>query len=414
MIRVDLYPDQLSAVDKLRTGSILCGGTGSGKSITSLAYFFMNVCQGTLVLNGSGEVSDMAEPRDLYIITTAKKRDKGEWLEECSKYLLTTNPENSFCGVKVTVDSWNNIKKYVDVKDAFFIFDEQRVIGSGAWVKSFYKITKKNDWVLLSATPGDTWSDYIPVFVANGYYKNKTDFLTQHAVYSRYERYNRPTRYVGTAKLERLRKSVLVPLPYHKHTKRHYHNVIVDYDLEAVKDLNRNRWNYDKGAPILNVSEYMSCLRKTVNSHPSRLESLNGILDKHDKVIVFYNYDFELEALRSLRDRDDIAVAEYNGHKHEEIPSTDRWVYLVQYTSGAEGWNCIETDTMVFYSLNYSHRVMEQSAGRIDRRNTEFVDLHYYRLRSKSRLDSAIMNCLQRKKDFSEKAFVTQSRGRFE
>ena len=166
---IELRDYQLDAVHRMKNGCILCGGVGSGKSRTSLAYYFTQ--EGGCIQ----PYSPMKKPRDLYIITTARKRDDLEWDEELVPFLLSTKPENnSLYKNKVIIDSWNNIGKYTDVKGAFFIFDEQRVVGSGAWVKSFLKIARWNKWILLTATPGDTYSDYLPVFLANGFFKNRT------------------------------------------------------------------------------------------------------------------------------------------------------------------------------------------------------------------------------------------------
>ena len=164
---IELRDYQIDAVNRLKNGNILCGGVGSGKSRTALAYYYKE--NGGII--GSEDYIKMKNPKDLYIITTARKRDTLEWEGEFGPFLITTNPEVAYYDHKVIVDSWNNIQKYVDIKDAFFIFDEQRVVGSGAWGKAFLKIAKVNNWILLSATPGDTWMDYIPVFLANGFYK---------------------------------------------------------------------------------------------------------------------------------------------------------------------------------------------------------------------------------------------------
>ena len=179
MAGVTLYDYQLDAINRMKIGCILCGGVGSGKSRTSLAFYY-KLYDGDV--NTENYVR-MTEPPDLYIITTARKRDTGEWDEELAHFYMSTDPEHDIYEHKVVVDSWNNIGKYVGVKNAFFIFDEQRVVGKGAWVKSFYKITQNNEWILLSATPGDCWTDYIPVFIANGFYRNRTDFNNQHVVY---------------------------------------------------------------------------------------------------------------------------------------------------------------------------------------------------------------------------------------
>lgn len=341
----------------------------------------------------------MKTPKDLYIITTARKRDTLEWEGELAPFLI---PDT----VQVKIDSWNNITKYIDVSGAFFIFDEQRVIGYGAWVKAFLKIAKKNEWILLSATPGDTWSDYIPVFLANGFYRNKSDFVRQHVVYSSFSKYPKIDRYLEQARLVRLREKILVKMDYVKPTVAHHETVEVAWDRALYKDIMTRRWNIYKDAPIVNAAELCYVAREAINSDPSRVEAVLELRKIHRKIIVFYNYDYELDILRNADYGEGVMVTEWNGHKHEPIPIGDDWVYLVQYTAGAEGWNCIYTDTIVFYSLNYSYKIMVQSAGRIDRMNTPYSELHYYRLRSSCPLDLAISRALRKKKNFNETSFL--------
>lgn len=345
---------------------------------------------------------------DLYIITTAKKRDDVEWEGECSRFMLSTKREDSYCGVKVTVDSWNNIAKYAEVRNAFFIFDEQRLVGSGAWVKAFLSIARTNQWILLSATPGDTWIDYAPVFIANGYYKNRTDFIRQHVVYNNFSKFPKIDHYVETGRLERLRRSILVNMPYSRTTKRHVRNIGVEYDMESHERVWKKRWHIYEDRPIKDVGELFIVARKLVNSHSSRLAAVMETYEKHPKLIIFYNFDYELLALRTLETTLGVKVAEWNGHKHEPVPTGDSWLYLVQYTAGAEGWNCISTDAILFYSLNYSWRLNEQARGRIDRMNTSYTDLYYYLLRSSAPIDQAIMKALNQKKNFNEKSLVAE------
>lgn len=402
---MDLYSHQEEAIDLLETGSILCGGVGSGKSRTALAYYYINECKGQIEINGYGRHMPMKEPKDLYIITTAMKRDALDWERECLPFLLSTNKEISQ-GANVVVDSWNNIKKYIDVENCFFIFDEQRVIGSGAWVKSFLKITKKNNWILLSATPGDTWTDYIPVFIANGFYKNKTEFVRRHVVYSQYSHFPKVDRYVECGRLSRLRKQISVDMIYDKKTTPHYEHVPVPYDKDLVKQIMTKRWNIFTDKPIKNASELCLVLRKVVNSDPRRVEAVEELILENPKVIIFYNFNFELDILRELGKKLNIPTAEWNGHKHEPIPKTKKWIYLVQYMAGAEGWNCIETNVIIFYSQNYSYRMTTQAAGRIDRINTEFKDLYYYHVRSTAPIDLAILKALRSKKTFNASRFA--------
>ena len=378
---VSLYDYQQDAVDRLRNGSILCGGVGSGKSRTSLAYYYK-----------------VARTKDLYIITTARKRDTKEWEDEVEPFDLKR---------KVTIDSWNNIGKYEDTVGAFFIFDEQRVVGCGAWVKSFLKITRVNEWILLSATPGDTWQDYIPVFIANGFYRNKTEFAREHIIYSRFSKYPKIDRYVNEGKLLRLRRQILVTMDFKRKTVSHHEDVYVSYDIPLYKDVTRSRWDPYKNEPIPDASGLCYVWRKIVNTSEARQLALLEIFEKHPKLIVFYNFNYELDILKEIFGAyAEVQVAEWNGRKHESIPTGPSWVYLVQYTAGAEGWNCITTDTIVFYSQNYSYKIRQQAAGRIDRLNTPYTDLYYYHLKSRSGIDLAISKALKEKKKFNESKYV--------
>lgn len=398
-----LYDYQIEAIDRMRNGSILCGKVGSGKSRTALGYYFMKECGGSVI----SEYIPMCKTVNLFIITTARKRDTKEWEGELAPFLISADhPEDTiYQDLEVHIDSWNNIAKYIGVHDSFFIFDEQRVVGKGAWVKAFLKITKANRWILLSATPGDTWMDYVPVFIANGYFRNRTEFNERHVVFSRFTKYPQVSKYLNEGRLIKYRNDILVNMDYQKPTRSHYVDVDVDYDRKIYKDIMATRWNIYKDQPTANAAELCYVLRETVNSDPSRIQAVLDIFKVHPKIIVFYNYNYELELLRNAPYGKDIPIAEWNGDKHQLIPKADRWVYLVQYFAGAEGWNCVETDTMIFYSLNYSYKVMTQSAGRIDRMNTPFTDLYYYKLKSNSPIDIGISHALRKKKKFNENKF---------
>ena len=401
---IELRPEQEEAVEKLRNGSILVGGVGSGKSITALAYFYNKVCCGNYSTN-----SIPLKPKPLYIITTAFKRDTLDWNKECARFGLSIG-EADPGQIKVTIDSWNNIKKYSEVKNAFFIFDEQRVVGSGAWVRAFQKLAKNNSWILLSATPGDTWSDYIPVFVANGFYKNRTEFLRKHAIFDRFAKYPKISRYIHTELLEHYRDKIIVQMIDNRKTVRNVRDIEVEYNKDIYDLAFKKRWNPFEEEPIRDAGQCCYILRKIVNSDESRLKALLELVKHHKRIIVFYNLNCELDLLRTLRYSDELPkgteIAEWNGHKHEQIPNSQRWLYLVQYTAGSEGWNCVLTNAMVFFSLNYSYKIMEQASGRIDRINTTFKDLYYYRFISKSSIDNAILSALKSKKNFNELNFV--------
>src|SRR3954447_8451807 len=407
---VTLADHQKTALGKLQDGCILWGGVGSGKSRVGLAYYMLT-----------------EQHEDLYVITTAKKRDSMDWTTEAARFGINRERNATMAGT-ITIDSWNNIEKYVGVENAFFIFDEQRLVGNGKWSKSFLKIAKKNRWIMLSATPGDNWMDYIPVMVANGFYRNRTEFKNEHVIYAPFSKYPKVERYVNVQRLVRQRNQILIHMPYYKETIRHSINLWCEHDELTMARVSHGRWNVFEDKPIRDVAEMFHVMRRVANSHPSRLEAIRELLTKHDRLIIFYNFDYELDILRELAndasgvdktaleqdqrhfrstalEQDDRQYAEWNGHKHQDIPTSDKWVYVVQYVAGAEGWNCITTDAVAFWSLTYSYKLWEQAHGRIDRLNTPYEHLYYYTLRSKAAIDWAIWRSLKSKKSFQTKHF---------
>lgn len=399
-----LYDFQMEAVRKGFNGCIFNGGTGTGKSRTGLYFYFKE--QG-----GWYEDSDytpMKNPKDLYIITPAVKRDKHEWESELALFRMDPDPELNYYNNKIIIDSWNNIKKYIDVKGAYFLFDEDKICGGGAWTKAFLKITKNNDWIILSASPGDTWLDYWSVFVANGFYKNKTEFQREHVIYSRFSKFPQVERYIGTQRLMRLRNKILIDMTVQRHTVPHHEDVYCNYDIPFYKEVFKKRWDPYKNEPLKQASELCYVLRKIVNSDETRQAKLLELLEDHPCAIIFYSYDYEREILLNLGYEKGTRIAEWTGHKHEPIPTSDKWVYLVNYASGAEGFNCISTDTIIFYSQTYSYKTLLQSIGRIDRLDTKFIDLYYYHLKSRSSIDIAISRALKEKKQFNETRWLNK------
>ena len=401
-----LYDFQMEAVKNAFNGCVFNGGVGSGKSRTGLFYYFKE--QGGWI-DERGYLP-MENPKDLYIITTAMKRDKLEWEGELLAFQMYPDPDVNRYNNRIVIDSWNNVTKYIGVKNAFFIFDEQRCVGKGAWVKSFLKIVKSNDWVMLSATAGDTWIDYIPLFIANGFYRNRTEFNEMHVKYDpKCRNFPRIIGYYNTGRLIRLRNKILIDMDFIRPTVQHHEDVYCPYDIAKYKDTIRNRWDPYKDEPIQQASGLCYVLRRIVSMDESRQVKLLELLEDHPKSIIFYNFDYEREILLNLGYEDGTEIAEWSGHAHQPIPTGDKWVYLVQYTAGCEGWNTITTNAIIFYSQNYSYKVMTQASGRIDRLNTKFVDLYYYHLKSRSGIDLAISKALKEKKNFNEGRYIERS-----
>lgn len=383
----NLYPHQLEALKKIKSGSVLNGGVGSGKTLTALSF-----------------VKENFPSRKVYIITTAKKRDSGDWEEEAESI-----------GVKLeVVDSWNNIKNYMNLENSFFIFDEQRVVGYSTWGKSFITICRKNKWILLSATPGDTWMEYMTVFIANGFYRNKSDFVDQHVEFDQYVKYPKIKKYHNEGKLMRHRQQILVPMHFERKTKRHRQFIYSSHNQKSYDRIIKERWNVFKETPIENASEMLQCLRRLVATDEDRIFNAKVLMDMHDKLIIFYNYNYERNTIISIADELGKEYWEWNGHIHEELPNEDKWLYIVQYTAGAEGWNCITTNTILFYSMNYSFKITEQAEGRIDRLNTPYIDLEYYFLSSKSNIERDIHKAIITKQKFNESAWLKRSGVQFQ
>lgn len=387
---MELMKHQLDAVDQLGNGKILYGNTGSGKTIAALAYYMKHEA-----------------PKNLMVITTAKKRDSLDWEHEAAKFGIGDHEEASLAGI-LEVDSWNKLDMYTGYRDTFFIFDEQRLVGNGAWVKSFLKIVRNpgNRWILLSATPGDNWLDYAPVFIANGFFANITDFKRKHVLYEPYLKFPKVKGYLNETKLELMRNDLLVEMPFFSHTKRYLNWYEVGYDVDKFNKIYKNRWNFFEGQPVKDAAEMWRLMRRVVNSDQTRFDAVLDLMKIHPRLIVFYNFDYELDILRGLGLHR--ATYELNGHRHDPLPDGDEWVYLVQYVAGAEAWNCTTTDAMVLYSLTYSYKNFMQCQGRIDRMNTDFVDLRYYLFVSNSVVDRGIRKSLDSKESFNERKYMRE------
>lgn len=396
-----LYPHQYDAVERMFNGCILNGGTGSGKSRTSLYYYFTKF--GGVM---EPDYIPMKKPKDLYIITVAKKRDDLEWDGELTPFLLSRDPELNHYDNKVIVDSWQNIKKYSDVKGAFFIFDEDKICGKGAWSKAFLKIAKNNDWIVLSATSGDRWEDYETIFIANKFFRNRTEMRENHYIYNRFTKYPQVTGYRNEGRLIRLRNKILIDMDFERHTTQHHEDIYCNYDIHKYKYVMRNRWDIYKNEPIQQASGLCYTLRRVVNEDESRQVALLELVEEYPRIIVFYSHDYERDILLGMHYGDGVEVAEYSGHKHEAIPKSNRWVYVVNYTSGAEAWNTVATNCIVFYSQTYSYKTLHQACGRIDRLTTSYKDLYYYHFKSRSGIDLAISKALSKKKKFNERKWV--------
>lgn len=369
---------QKRAINQMHNGCILCGGVGAGKSLTSLGYIDKVYPSGTV-----------------YIITPARKRNTGEWFDDIRK--------NDMDETRFVVDSWNNLSKYKDVKDAFFLFDEQKVSGKGTWAKSLIRIAKSNQWILLSATPGDTYDDYATVLIANGFVRNRTTWYDEYCV-TKSQPFFHIVDHKNKDVIDMMIRRIFIKMDYQSDKKR-IERVIPIQARSAGEEKEILMTHKAPGAqmPFTTFAAAIAYVRMNCYDKSKKTEALRKIIEKHKKIIVFYNFLSEkLEIERAAIDAN-VTINFYNGQRHDPIPDTDEWVYGVQYNSGAEAWNCITTNAMVFYSPNYSYKTMEQAHGRIDRVNSPYECLYYYMLLNELNIDNKVMNALSSKKDFNEK-----------
>ena len=383
MIKLLKYQEE--AIQKLHSGSVLYGATGSGKSLTGLAYYMR--CWSHL---------------DLYIITTSKKRNAGEWEEEIAKL---------GCPPPKAIDSWNRLKNYRMVSDAFFLFDEHKVGGHGKWAQSMITIAKKNKWILLTATPGDVWDDYASIFIANEFVKNKTTWNEDFCIFDRISKYPKIIGYQREDVLKNMRDAVLVPMEYQSE-KVPIPYVIpykVDHEEEAYVLARRKSLRHPEMRAFRNTSAMFAYMRMNLPDKESKIQALADVLKKEPKAIIFYNFTPEKYEIENAARQVNIPFFQYNGQIKDNVPDGDTWVYAVQYTAGAEAWNCITCRTVIFYSMNYSYKVMTQAKGRIDRCNSPFDELHYYYFISPDfEIDQEILNALTRKEKFNEEALANK------
>ena len=417
MTGIILKPFQENCLERLSTGKVLAADTGAGKSIMSLAWYLSKECASDehSLKSGAKAWTLYHGSPDLYIITTPKKRDSEEWESDLSKFNLVKGRNSKEMGeVNIFIDSWNNIKKYTEIKNSVFIFDEQRAVGSGTWAKSFVKIAKQNHWIMLSATPGDTWSDWCPLMIAKGYYPNRTAFFNKHAVYNPYVKYREIIRWDNTDELEYYRSKMLVTCRMEKKTTRHFEEVIADCSNKyEVKRAYKERTNPKTGEPFKSASELCAYTRNIINTDPTRSAVGLKIIQMYDRIIIFYTLTDELEGIKWACNKAGRKMYFYNGEIHDQVPTGNNWAYIVQYTAGSEAWNCTTCNAMLFWDLTYSYKQFKQATGRIDRLNTPYSDLYYYAIRSYMPLDLAIRRALREKKDFNSRGFLKSVRAQY-
>lgn len=140
---------------------------------------------------------------------------------------------------------------------------------------------------------------------------------------------------------------------------------------------------------------------------PAKLEAFGDLLDGTSKrLVVFYNFDVELEGLTAELEKRYRSYGVLNGKAHDLSPffDTDDGVALIQYQSGAMGVNMQQADTCVYFSPPLASSLFEQSKKRIHRVGQD-KPCTYYELVSKGTVEEKIYDTLAMRRDYTEKLF---------
>lgn len=140
---------------------------------------------------------------------------------------------------------------------------------------------------------------------------------------------------------------------------------------------------------------------------PAKLEAFGDLLDGTSKrLVVFYNFDVELEGLTAELENRHRPYGVLNGKAHDLSPffDTDDGVALIQYQSGAMGVNLQQADTCVYFSPPLASSLFEQSKKRIHRVGQD-KPCTYYELVSKGTVEEKIYDTLAMRRDYTEKLF---------
>lgn len=168
---------------------------------------------------------------------------------------------------------------------------------------------------------------------------------------------------------------------------------------------------YGKEYVAANVLVELTASRQLCNSKDKQQAFIDLINSINDRVVVFYNFDSELDTLKTLvKDR---PIAEVNGHTNTEqiYHDNDNCVLFVQYQAGARGLNLQDGNKIIYYSLTLSSDLFEQSKKRIHRIGTKYP-CFYWILQTKDSVEESIYKSLNRQEDYNEELFKAYKRNK--
>ena len=140
----------------------------------------------------------------------------------------------------------------------------------------------------------------------------------------------------------------------------------------------------------------------------NKLKAFEDLLNStDDRLIVFYNFTAEFEALREICKAQKREISIVNGSR-KDLTCYETFsdsVTLIQYQAGAMGLNLQRANKIIYYSPPLSSELYEQSKKRIHRIGQE-KPCFYYRLICKNSIEVKIYETLEKRQDFTEKLFL--------
>ena len=426
-----LFDYQQQIVDeKYEDSKALFMQMGTGKTFVSMAFFekserakLLVVCLATKVDDWNRDLTDELGLDE--VVSLNKGTKKNRELMEDAQYLVISF-ESSWRLDKELV-AWVDDDTYIIVDESHKIKNPSSKVG-----KFMRKLGAKTDYkTILTGTPqSNGYIDYYNQFHFLGYLDmNQTNFKKRYAITQMMQYGAGPIfqEIIGYRNTEELDEMI------------HNHSVFYDRKLddeELPDEIPVYFPSYPKYRKISNdkvyefkdgtleiydtlgagvmlqrqlASGYISKGGNTEVLDKSKLDWMRDFLEGYDeRVVVFYNYNAELEQLKQLLERLDRPYSEYNGHRKDlrAFQESSEGVVLANYGSASTGINdFVIASTMVMYSLTTSYIDFEQAKKRIDRIGQTKKPLFYF-LIMKGTIDARVYHSLQEGKDFDERMYA--------
>lgn len=141
--------------------------------------------------------------------------------------------------------------------------------------------------------------------------------------------------------------------------------------------------------------------------NPAKLEAFRDLVEStNDRLIVFYNFNDELEKLSRIAWENHRPVAVVNGKQKDLLPyeNAPDSITFIQYQAGAMGLNLQKANKIVYFTPPLSSELFEQSKKRIHRIGQEKTCFYYY-LTCKGSIEEKIYRTLAMRRDYTDKLF---------